>query len=129
MPAPQFNCRKERPMVRLGRSRAARRDATWARLASAFALVGRSGSSASGQTGRGGLRGFVKDDTGAVLVGVTVEAASPARIGGAAVDVTDAQGLYRFENLPPGEYSVMYSLQGFATVRREGIRVEGGRTI
>src|SRR5438093_4161518 len=83
----------------------------------------------SAQTATGGLRGFVKDDTGAVLVGVTVEAASPARIGAAAVEVTDAQGLYRFENLPPGEYAVVYSLQGFSTVRREGIRVEVGRTI
>src|SRR5215468_12698333 len=87
-----------------------------------FFVVALLGSSVAAQTATGGLRGFVKDDTGAVLVGVTVEAASPTRIGGAAVDVTDAQGLYRFENLPPGEYSVMYSLQGFATVRREGIR-------
>ena len=86
-------------------------------------------SSAAAQTATGGLRGFVKDDTGAVLVGVTVEAASPVRIGGAAVEITDAQGLYRFENLPPGEYSLAYSLQGFSSVRREGIRVEVGRTI
>src|SRR5262249_3793938 len=121
--------RKERPMVRLGRSRAVRPDATSAVLLSAVSLVVLTVSSASAQTATGGLRGFVKDDTGAVLVGVTVEAASPARIGGAAVDVTDAQGLYRFENLPPGEYAVMYSLQGFASVRREGIRVEVGRTI
>jgi len=84
---------------------------------------------AAAQTATGGIRGFVKDDTGAVLVGVTVEAASPARIGGAAVEVTDAQGLYRFDNLPPGEYSVLCSLQGFSSVRREGLRVEVGRTI
>jgi outer membrane receptor protein involved in Fe transport len=95
----------------------------------AFALALLIAATASAQTATGGLRGFVKDDTGAVLVGVTVEAASPARIGGAAVEATDAQGLYRFENLPPGEYSVVYSLQGFRTVRREGIRVEVGRTI
>src|SRR5204862_7835957 len=36
---------------------------------------------------------------------------------------------YRFENLPPGEYTVVYSLQGFAAIRREGLRVEVGRTI
>ncbi len=71
----------------------------------------------------------MKDDTGAVLVGVTVEASSPARIGGAAVEITDAQGLYTFENLPPGDYTVAYSLQGFSTVRREAIRVEVGRTM
>src|SRR5581483_4177141 len=86
-------------------------------------------TTASAQTASGGLRGFVKDDTGAVLVGVTVEASSPARIGAPAVEVTDVQGLYRLENLPPGEYTVVYSLQGFTTVRRQGIRVEVGRTI
>jgi len=100
------------------------------RPASACALVFLvAAATASAQTSTGGLRGFVKDDTGAVLVGVTVEAASPVRIGGAAVDVTDSQGLYRLENLPPGTYTLVYSLQGFSTVRHEGIRVEVGRTI
>jgi len=83
----------------------------------------------SAQTATGGIRGFAKDDTGGVLAGVTVEASSPARIGAAAVEVTDAQGLYGFENLPPGEYTVVYSLQGFTSVRRQGLRVEVGRTI
>ena len=83
----------------------------------------------SAQTSTGGLRGFVKDDTGGVLAGVTVEATSPSRIGGAAVEVTDGQGLYRFENLPLGEYSLTFTLQGFGAVRREGVRVEVGRTI
>src|SRR2546427_10878035 len=84
---------------------------------------------AGAQTSTGGLRGFVKDDTGGMLAGVTVEASSPARIGGATVEVTDAQGLYTFQNLPPGEYTVAYSLQGFGAVRRERVRVEVGRTI
>jgi outer membrane receptor protein involved in Fe transport len=84
---------------------------------------------AAAQTSTGGLRGFIKDDTGGVLAGVTVEASSPSRIGGAAVEVTDAQGLYTFQNLPPGDYTVTYSLQGFSAVRRERIRVEVGRTI
>src|SRR6059058_3700946 len=83
----------------------------------------------SAQTATGGIRGFVKDDTGGVLAGVTVEASSPARIGGAAVGVTDRQGLYTFQNLPVGEYTIVFSLQGFGTVRREGLRVEVGRTI
>jgi outer membrane receptor protein involved in Fe transport len=86
-------------------------------------------ATAAGQTSTGGLRGFVKDDTGGVLAGVTVEASSPSRIGGAAVEVTDGQGLYRFENLPLGEYTLSYSLQGFGTVRRDGVRVEVGRTL
>lgn len=84
---------------------------------------------ADAQTSSGGLRGFVKDHTGGVLVGVTVEASSPARIGRAAVEVTDTQGLYAFQNLPIGEYTLTYSIQGFSTVRRENIRVEVGRTI
>lgn len=84
---------------------------------------------ASAQTATGGIRGFVKDATGAVLAGVTVEAVSPSRIGGAAVDVSDAQGLYRLENLPVGQYTVTFSLQGFTTVKREDIRVEVGRTV
>ena len=66
-----------------------------------FALLGLLAAvSASAQTATGGIRGFVKDPTGAVLAGVTVEAVSPSRIGGAAVDVSDTQGLYRLENLP-----------------------------
>jgi outer membrane receptor protein involved in Fe transport len=92
-------------------------------------LLALGATTAPAQTATGGLRGFVKDGTGAILVGVTVEAASPARIGGPAVDVTDAQGLYQFENLPPGAYTIVYSLQGFTTVRHEGLRVEVGRTI
>jgi len=94
-----------------------------------LALAGLTASTTSAQTATGGIRGFIRDGTGAVLVGVTVEATSPARIGGAAVDVTDAQGLYQFENLPPGVYTVVCSLQGFTSVRREQLRVEVGRTI
>jgi outer membrane receptor protein involved in Fe transport len=86
-------------------------------------------ATATAQTSTGGLRGFVRDDTGGLLAGVTVEAASPSRIGGSAVEVTDGQGLYRFENLPIGEYSLTYTLQGFGVVRRDGVRVEVGRTI
>lgn len=85
--------------------------------------------SAGAQTSTGALRGFVKDNTGGVLVGVTVELSSPSRIGAPAVEVTDDQGLYAFRNLPIGEYAIAYSLQGFTSVRRENIRVEVGRTI
>jgi len=48
------------------------------------------------QISTGGIRGIVKDATGAVLVGVTVEAESPARIGGAAIAITNGQGLYQY---------------------------------
>ena len=49
-------------------------------------------SQSAAQTSTGGLRGFVRDNSGLVMVGVTVEASSPARIGGPAVAVTDAAG-------------------------------------
>jgi outer membrane receptor protein involved in Fe transport len=81
------------------------------------------------QGSTGGLRGVVKDESGGVLVGVTVEAQSPARIGGAAVEVTDTEGTYRFENLPVGVYTVSFTLQGFSTLKREGIRIEVGRSL
>ncbi|MCC7240757.1 MAG: TonB-dependent receptor [Acidobacteria bacterium] len=84
---------------------------------------------AAAQASTGGLRGTVRDDSGGVLIGVTVEASSPARIGGAAVGVTDSAGLYRFDNLPIGTYTVSFSLQGFTTLKREGIRVEVGRSL
>ena len=100
-----------------------------ARISSLFIIASFAAAGASAQTATGGIRGFVKDETGAVLAGVTVEASSPSRIGGAAVDVTDAQGLYRFDNLPVGAYVVTYALQGFTTVRREDVRVEVGRTV
>ncbi len=61
------------------------------------------------QVSTGGIRGIVRDDTGGVLVGVTVEASSPARMGTAVV-VTDNDGAYRVENLPVGQYSVTFSL-------------------
>ena len=84
---------------------------------------------AYGQVATGGVRGIVRDGTGAILPGVTVEAQSPARIGGAASTVSDTQGMYRFENLPVGFYTVTFSLSGFTTVRQEGIRVEVGRSV
>src|SRR5262249_7439217 len=86
-------------------------------------------TTAQAQTASGGLRGFVKDGTGAVLAGVTVEAASPARIGGPAVEGTDAPRLYHLAKLPPREDTLVYSLPGVATLTREGIRGEVGRTI
>ena len=85
-------------------------------------------ATASAQTSTGGIRGIVRDGTGGVLVGVTVEASSPARMGTAVV-VTDNDGAYRLENLPIGQYSVTFTLSGFTTVRQERIRVEVGRSI
>ena len=79
------------------------------------------------QTGAGGLRGYVKDDSGAVLPGVTVTATSSELLT-PVVNVTDETGLYRLNNLPPGSYVVTAELAGFATHRREGILVRAGQT-
>jgi carboxypeptidase family protein len=69
------------------------------------------------------IAGVVRDSSGAVLPGVTVEAASPALIEGSRTVVTDNAGSYRIENLRPGEYLVTFSLTGFRVVRREGINL------
>src|SRR5215470_1424272 len=71
------------------------------------------------------LSGVVKDPSGAVLPGVTVEAASPALIEKTRAVVTDGTGQYRITDLPPGMYSVSFSLTGFSTVKREGLVVSG----
>ena len=63
---------------------------------------------------------WCRDASGAVLPGVTVEAASPALIEKVRTAVTDGTGRYRIEDLRPGDYTVTFSLAGFATVRREG---------
>jgi hypothetical protein len=76
----------------------------------------------------GAIAGVVRDASGAVLPGVTVEATSPALIEKVRTAVTDGAGQYRVEQLRPGVYSVTFSLQGFSTVRREGIEISAGFT-
>lgn len=84
-------------------------------------------SAASAQSGDGGLRGYVKDESGAILPGVTVTATSPELLAPVTY-ITDAAGLYRLNNLPPGTYVLQAELAGFAIVRREGILVRAGQT-
>ena len=81
---------------------------------------------ANAQIITGALRGTVADDTGSVLPGATVELSGPALIGGPKTAVTDGRGTYRFPGLAPGVYTLTASLEGFQTMRREGIRVEVG---
>jgi Carboxypeptidase regulatory-like domain len=68
--------------------------------------------------------GTVKDTSGAVLPGVTVEAASDALIEKTRSVVTDANGGYRLVDLRPGTYSLTFSLEGFSTVKRDAIQLE-----
>src|SRR5205809_7474795 len=72
-------------------------------------------------TNSGTITGVVRDPSGAVLPGVTVEASSPALIEKSRTAVTDGQGVYRIADLRPGEYAVTFALSGFNAFRREGI--------
>src|SRR5438034_5275930 len=70
---------------------------------------------------QGSIAGTVKDTSGAVLPGVTVEAASPVLIEKTRTAVTDGSGQYRIIDLRPGIYTVTFTLAGFATIIREGV--------
>src|ERR1700704_2670333 len=74
------------------------------------------------------IAGIVKDTSGAVLPGVTVEAASPALIEKVRSVVSDGTGQYQIVNLVPGSYTVTFTLPGFNTVKREGIALSGSFT-
>ncbi|MBM3820889.1 MAG: TonB-dependent receptor [Acidimicrobiia bacterium] len=74
----------------------------------------------------GSIVGVVRDADGAVLPGVTIEAASPALIEKVRTVVTDGEGRYRIIDLRPGVYSVTFTLTGFRTLRREGIELTTG---
>ncbi len=75
------------------------------------------------------LTGTVRDASGAVLPGVTVEAASPALIEKTRTAVTDGTGQYRIIDLRPGTYSLTFTLTGFNTVKRENIELAGAQVI
>ena len=87
-----------------------------------MAIVAAAPSLATAQS----LAGTVRDTSGAVLPGVTVEASSPALITKVRTGVTDDTGQYRIPDLPPGTYKVTFTLPGFATVVREGLELSGG---
>ena len=74
------------------------------------------------------IAGATRDTSGAALPGVTVEASSPVLIEKVRTTVSDDRGLYRIVNLPPGTYSVTFSLQGFNQVKRDGIELTGSFT-
>jgi hypothetical protein len=73
----------------------------------------------------GSLRGYVKDESGAVLPGVTVTATSEAIMRPSAA-VTDGTGAYRILNLPPGTYTLTFEIAGFTTHRQEGVVLRAG---
>ena len=73
--------------------------------------------------------GTVKDTSGAVMPGVTVEAASPALIEKTRSVVTDDGGAYRLVDLRPGLYTLTFALEGFSTVKREGLELSSDFTM
>jgi carboxypeptidase family protein len=95
------------------------------RVMKVFALVLLSAAPASGQSA---IAGLVRDTSGAVLPGVTVEASSPALIVGTRTAVTDGTGQYRIQDLRPGDYTVTFTLTGFRQVKRSGITLPASFT-
>jgi hypothetical protein len=90
-------------------------------------ILAMAASPAAAQTGSG-IAGVVRDSTGAVLPGVTVEASSDALLEKTRTVVTDSQGLYNITDLRPGVYVVTFTLTGFNAVRREGIELAAAFT-
>ena len=90
----------------------------------ALLLPGRVGAAGDGERDRGGRQGR----SGAVLPGVTVEAASPALIEKVRSVVTDSEGRYNIVDLRPGTYTVTFTLPSFSTFKREGIELPSGFT-
>ena len=80
-------------------------------------------------TAQASLTGVVRDGSGGVMPGVTVEAASPALIEKVRSSVTDNAGLYRIVDLRPGAYALTFSLPGFTTLQRTGLELAGAITL
>ena len=92
-----------------------------------FALLLPAAASAQ-QASASGIAGIVRDTSGAVLPGVTVEASSPALIEKTRTTVTDNDGRYNIVDLRPGTYAVTFTLSGFNALKREGIELKSGFT-
>ena len=98
------------------------------RLAFIVVFLVATASVAFAQEQRGSIEGLVKDATGAVLPGVTVEARSPSLVG-TATAVSDAEGLYRFPALAPGTYTITGTVQGFTAARAANIALALGQVL
>jgi hypothetical protein len=95
------------------------------RLVVLLALAALVPSMAAAQGVLASITGVVKDTSGAVLPGVTVEVSSPVLIEKTRSAVTDGSGQYRIVDLRAGTYSVTFTLTGFSTVKRDGIELSG----
>lgn len=86
------------------------------------------GLAPSAAYGQAAIAGIVRDGSAAALPGATVEASSPALIERVRSAISDGSGQFRIVDLPPGTYSVTFTLTGFKTVRREGVVLQGSFT-
>ena len=79
--------------------------------------------------GQSAFSGIVRDSSGAVLPGVTVEASSPVLIEKVRTVVSDGEGRYTIVDLRPGTYKITFSLSGFATLVRDAVELPGNTTV
>jgi hypothetical protein len=87
-----------------------------------------SGMAAAQSVSSGTIQGTIRDESGGVLPGVTATLTSPALQVRELVQVTDAEGQYRFVDLPAGTYVLKFELTGFSTLVREDLRLTVGFT-
>src|SRR5262245_36964623 len=98
-------------------------------LSSLLGLALSAPAPAFAQSLTGAITGRALDGSGAVLPGVDVTISSPAMIGAPRSAVTDAQGVYRFTQLPSGEYRVSFRLSGFKTLNVDAVRLDVAATM
>src|SRR5205823_6848104 len=98
------------------------------RLRLSCIVVGVLAFTAARADAQGAIAGIARDTSGAVLPGVTVEAASPALIERTRTVVTDESGLYKIVELRPGTYAVTFSLEGFSSFKRDGVELPANFT-
>ncbi|MGE3277133.1 MAG: TonB-dependent receptor [Vicinamibacterales bacterium] len=79
-------------------------------------------------TGGGTIAGVVRDESGGVLPGVTIEVSSPALIERVRASISEVDGTYRIAELRPGSYVVVFTMPGFAVLRREGVELTSNFT-
>lgn len=77
----------------------------------------------------GAIHGTITDPDGSRLPGATITINGPQLIKGQEVTTSSDQGTYRVPNLPPGVYVVSFEMQGFQSIRREGITLLSGQSL
>lgn len=102
-----------------------RRQRVWVTILIAIAALA-TPTIASAQSASAVIRGTIVDESNAALPGVTATLTSPALLVGQLTTVTDANGLYRFGELPAGVYHIKFELAGFKTYVREQLQIPLG---